>query len=324
MSKKSVYTADDNAVIEHLNQWRVAHGVSQAALGRMARLSGATVSQVLGGSYPSSPAVLLKTLLQAVDAFSTQPDADAKPVESTVFRRGLALFRRARAERGFTVFAGNVGVGKTVAIRAYAAATANTFVIDATPLMTLQILIKKLARLVLGEVKGSTAQLYDDVVARLSGSDSFIIIDEAETLNDKQLHMIRRISDIAGIGVALVGTQHLRAMIGRESGQFDQIRSRTGFWPAAVSGITAEDAAMFVAAAFPGETVAADVVKRLYAYSRGSARMLGKQLLPAVREARGERALDVALVDAVAVSGLGLQKQGSEVRDQGSTAGTGS
>ena len=55
------------------------------------------------------------------------------------------------------------------------------------------------------------------------------------------------------------------------------------------------------------EDVADDVVARLYAYSRGSARMLVEGLLAAIKEFRKGRALDVKLVDAVAKQALCLQ-----------------
>jgi type II secretory pathway predicted ATPase ExeA len=73
-----------------------------------------------------------------------------------------------------------------------------------------------------------------------------LIVDEAETLTPHQLHTLRRLRDLANVGIVLAGTEWLTGLIKPERGQFDQIRSRCGFWPETVRGITAEDAAALV------------------------------------------------------------------------------
>jgi DNA transposition AAA+ family ATPase len=145
------------------------------------------------------------------------------------------------------------------------------------------------------------------VVDALKGTNSLLIVDEAETLTPHQLHTLRRLRDLSNIGIVLAGTEYLTGLIKPERGQFDQIRSRCGFWPETIKGISAEDAAALVQSSLGTEDVADDVVARLYAYSRGSARMLVEGLLAAVKEFRKGRTLDVKLVDAVAKQALCLQ-----------------
>ena len=74
-----------------------------------------------------------------------------------------------------------------------------------------------------------------------------------------------------------------------------------------MTGITAEDAAALVQSAFGAEEVAEDVIARLYAYCKGSARMLVEGLVAGIKEFRKSRPLDVKLVVAVAKQALCLQ-----------------
>ncbi|MCL2162337.1 MAG: AAA family ATPase, partial [Betaproteobacteria bacterium] len=182
-----------------------------------------------------------------------------------------------------------------------------TYIIEANPCMTPQTLIKQLARMVAGIEKGSIAEKFDQIVSSLKDTDSLVVIDEAETLTPNQLHTIRRIRDVANVGVVLAGTEHLSGLIRPAHGQFDQIRSRVGFWPETVKGIKEADAAALVQAAFGTEEVPDETVSRLFAYSKGSARMLVEGLVAAMKEFRQGRALDTNLVDAVAKQALCLQ-----------------
>jgi DNA transposition AAA+ family ATPase len=173
--------------------------------------------------------------------------------------------------------------------------------------MTPQSLIRQLARAVAGIEKGSIADKFDQTVESLRDTDSLLIVDEAETLTPHQLHTIRRVRDLARVGFALSGTEHLAGIIKPAHGQFDQIRSRVGFWPETVKGITLEDAAALTQSAFGAEEVADEVIARLFAYCKGSARMLAEGLIAGIREFRRGRALDVKLIDAVARQVLCLQ-----------------
>jgi hypothetical protein len=96
-------------------------------------------------------------------------------------------------------------------------------------------------------------------------------------------------------------------MIRPAHGQFDQIRSRVGFWPGTVKGISEEDCAALAQSAFGAEDVPDDVIARLFSYSKGSARMLCEGLIAAIKEFRQARPLDVKLVDLVAKQALCLQ-----------------
>lgn len=302
------YTPDDIGQIEQIKVWLSEREYKQAALARLARVSASTLSQILGGSYATSPSKMLVNVANAMKhADDTASDALA-PVETSVFRLAQTACQMARRYRNFAVLSAFVGTGKTFAVKHYQRTTPNTYLIEATPTMTVQSLIKLMARTVAGyEGKGSIDDKFQAVISSLQNTDSLLIVDEADTLTPHVLHTLRRLRDLANIGIVLAGTEHLTGLIRPAHGQFDQIRSRTGFWPETVKGITADDAAALTQAAFGDEDVSDEVIKRLYAYSKGSARMLIEGLVAAITQFRGNRELNVALVDAVAKQALCLQ-----------------
>jgi len=303
----SHYTSADVAMIEKARQWIADREYTQAALARLARISSSSLNQIIKGVYATSPSKMLAAVESAMRHADETSGHIVAPVETSVFRLANIACDMARRYRNFAVLSAFVGTGKTFAVKHYAATHPNTYVIEATPTMTPQSLTKLLARLVVGLEKGSIADKFDQVVASLKNTDSLIIVDEAETLTPHQLHTIRRIRDLANIGIVLCGTEHLSGLIKPQHGQFDQIRSRTGFWPETVRHITDADAAALVQSAFGVEEVGEEVIARLYAYCKGSARMLVEGLIAGVKEFRRGRALDVKLVDAVAKQALCLQ-----------------
>jgi len=302
------YTAADIALIERIKAWMEERKYSQAALARLARVSSSTLSQILNGVYITSPSKQLVPVESAMrHADETSNDA-AVPVETSVYKLAHTTCDMARRYRNFAVLPGYVGVGKTFALKCYAASRSNTHMIEATPTMTPSSLVKMLSRKITGyDSKGSIADRFDAVVEALRNTDSLLIVDEAETLTPRQLHTLRRLRDLANIGIVLSGTEYLTGLIKPERGQFDQIRSRCGFWPETITQITREDAAALVQSKFGSEEVADDVVLRLYQYSKGSARMLTEGLIAGIKAFRKNNALDVKLVDAVAKKALCLQ-----------------
>ncbi len=304
----SHYTAEDITRIERVAAWLEAKSYSQAALARLARISPSTLNQMLKGGYATSPTKLLANVEGAIIHSEETTSNAVAVVETSVYLLAVACCRRARASRNFAVFSGFVGVGKTFALKHYATSTPNTYVIEATPTMTPQSLIKLLARVVAGfDGKGSIDTKFSAVVDALRNTDSLLIIDEAETLTPNQLHTLRRIRDLSNIGIVLAGTEHLSGLIKPQHGQFDQIRSRTGFWPETVQQITEDDAAALTQSAFGKEEVSDEVLKRLYQYSKGSARMLVEGLLPAIKDYRKGRELDIKFIDAIAKQALNLK-----------------
>jgi hypothetical protein len=310
------YSELDRKSIAQINQWLDERKlskdgmerISQAALARMSRIGVSTLSQVLSGNYGASPSKLIEQVLSAMRHAEETSDDMIPAVETSVFKLVQTACTMARRYRNFSVISAYVGTGKTFSLRYYTRNNPNTFLIEANPTFTPTTIVKKLAQTIIGhDVGGKIYDQFEAVVNAVKNTDSLIILDEAETLTPKQLELLRRIRDTAGVGVVLAGTEYLTGLIKPEHGQFDQIRSRTGFWPETVRQITKDDAIALIQAGFPSEDVADDVIDRLYAYSRGSARMLVEGLVAGVHQFRKGRDLDVKLIDAVASQALCLQ-----------------
>lgn len=301
------YTPADIELIGTIRDWIAARGYTQAGLARLARISASSLNQILKGSYATSPAPLL-TAVESAMRHADEARTDAVTVvETSVYRLATTACTMARRYRNFAVLSAYVGTGKTYALKHYAKTNPNVYLIEADPTMTPTGLVKLLARLVGVTESVSVGDKFSTVVEQLRDTDSLVIVDEAETLTPQQLHTLRRLRDKANVGIVLAGTEHLTGLIKPMHGQFDQIRSRTGFWPQTVQAISADDATALVQSAFGAEEVTEDVIARLYAYSKGSARMLVEGLIAGIKQFRGDRPLDVKLVDAVARQALCLQ-----------------
>ncbi len=281
--------------------------VSQAALARMARIGVSTISQILSGTYATSPTKIIEQIISAIKHIEEQETDLLPAVETSVFKMVQTACTMARRNRNFAVISAYVGLGKTFSLKYYAKQNPNTFMIEADPTMTPQTIVKEFAKRILGpDAHGTNYVMLEAVISELKDTDSLIILDEAETLTPKQLHIVRRIRDKANIGVVLSGTEYLNGLIKPEHGQFDQIRSRTGFWPETIRKITKDDGAALVQAAFPGEDISDEVIERMMAYCQGSARMLVEGLIASVNQFRKGRELDTKLVDAIAAQALCL------------------
>lgn len=314
-TSNSFYTEEDNknvkSILEFLDQRKQGTAtdkrISQSALARIARVGVSTLSQILTGNYNASPTKLLAQVVSAMRA-SQQDESNVIPlVETSVFRIVTTACKMARRHHNFSVVSAFVGTGKTSALKNYTKQHSNVFMIEARPMMTPQRLVKELAKQVLGHDKGSIDGLLDSIIAELKDTDSLIIFDEAETVTASLLHLIRRIRDLANIGVVLSGTEYLHSKINPVGGEFDQIRSRVGFWPTVIYGVSPEDSAAMLQAGFPDEDLTEEFIKRCVHYSKGSARMLVENLMTAIQNYRGANPLSVELVDKVATTVLFLK-----------------
>lgn len=157
MSKKypEHYTAADIALIERIQTWMAEKSYKQAALARLSRVAASTLSQILGGTYITSPSKQLASVNSAMRHADETSSDTAAPVETSVYKLAHTACDMARRYRNFAVLPGHVGVGKTFALKRYLAMRSNTHMIEATPTMTPSSLVKLLARKVVGfDVKG--------------------------------------------------------------------------------------------------------------------------------------------------------------------------
>uniref|UniRef100_UPI00129A9791 AAA family ATPase n=1 Tax=Eikenella corrodens TaxID=539 RepID=UPI00129A9791 len=64
------------------------------------------------------------------------------------------------------------------------------------------------------------------VIKKLQSSGRLLIVDEAENLSTRSLELLRRLHDLAGIGLVLVGTPRLLSNLKGRHGELEQLYSR--------------------------------------------------------------------------------------------------
>ncbi len=315
------YTADDRAAVERILAW-MQQEPKRRTRAWLARASGdapGTVTGILSGKYPSPPAGKLTRYLDVItraDERAALSLDEVAFVPTSVYQLAVAVCARARLYRNFGVLSAWVGTGKTTALRRYATDTPGTIYIpgdpDMQPRTLLEDIVDALGVVVPSRGRGgaSRSDLFRAVVRSVRGQDCLVILDEAEKCQPGTLEHLRRVRDQGEVGVVLAGTERLVGVLKRAHGQFDQIRSRVGFWPPVIRALTRDDSDAIVTAALGGEDGAMDpaVLETCWALTQGSCRLLAEGLLPAVRDyglSKGHELSD-ALIRQVAKKALGL------------------
>lgn len=297
------YSPTEKEACQRIDQWLKAHAQTRAWLGRAARISGAAVSQVLNGNYPTSPADFIDKMLDAqsqADARGIATSEAGSYVVTSISKVVRVVCDRSRKHGNFGVVAGNVGVGKTAALQWYVAHNKHTVLLEADPDMTPGVMLTDLLAALGAACPRSLAEKFSAVVAALENTTTLLLIDEAETMQPRCLHYLRRIRDKAGVGVVLCGTGRLMQLVGAERGAFDQIFSRTGMSTKLIKTITEDDHNEIARAALAEHEPTDAVLALLWGYSKGSARMLTENLIPALRDfGLGKHPLTPALVKKV-------------------------
>lgn len=311
-AKARAYLPLDFEKVEKVTRWLAEHGKTRAWLSKKGNMPSGTLSQILSGKYISSPTKQLDLLLSVI-ATETERLNDGTPgyIHGQVHKLMNVVFDRTRKHQNFGVITGYVGVGKTRTAKEYTAAVPLTILVESSPNMTPGVLLTVLLDALNSPVPPGLDRKFREIVRVLGGTNYLLIIDEAEKLSSSALEYLRRIRDMARVGIVLTGTEKLSNLIKPQHGQFDQIRSRVGMWPKTIESIGRDDADDMVRAAFAdlGE-VPDDMLDALWAYSSGSARVLNENLLPALRDFGnlGKNALSGELVHAVAQKALFMER----------------
>ena len=270
------YRAADLKAVRRVQSW-LGSGRTKAALARASGISTGTVSQVLSRQYPSSPTAHLEAMAAAIERERKRASipAEIPYTETSVARLIQGVIRRAHEDRDFGIFAGRVGVGKTVALRRYAEDHPGVALfLEAYPGAGAPVILRMLAsRLGTLGRRRTVADLTASLVDTLQPSDRVILVDEAETLTDQALLHLRRISDAARIGIVLAGTPALVGLVQDPDGKFGQISSRIGLWPPVCQSILEADATALTES-YLGKSPEAETRSAIWSACQGSARAL--------------------------------------------------
>lgn len=319
------YTDEDQASVALVIEWlndpaQRGRGWHRAALARAAGINKGRVHQILAGTYPSSPTAALAAMTNVVQREHDRARHNIGMVfaPTSVYRLVVAACHRAHLYRNFAVVSAFVGTGKTVSIKRYADEHANTYLLEATPGMTAEVLLTDLVEMTDAVVartnrhsQGTRAERLRAVIRALKGTDSLLILDEAENTTTQTLEYVRRIRDLAEVGVVLSGSEKLQPMLRDPRGRFGQISSRVGFWPPVVRGITEEDAHTITRTVLgERDDLTDEVLDAFWQMCDGSARVLGEDLIPGVRDYGLRKGLELSadLVFQVGQDVLGFKR----------------
>ena len=189
---------------------------------------------------------------------------------------------------------GEAGLGKTVTLKQYAKTVDNVILVEVTPTYSPKVMLVELCNR-LGIVPSRSNHDNEvSIVEKLKGSDKLLIIDEAELLAYKSLEIIRRIHDMAKIGVVLAGMPRLRANLHGKNGEYKQLYSRIGFFHDMGEELSEEDIGMLTAATIG----TSEFNDKLYQVSHGNARRLNKLLRGINRMAQiNKRPINEAMIN---------------------------
>lgn len=215
-------------LIEYIN----STGQSQAAISKRIGLSPATISQFLSDSYSGDNeeiSIMVNSFLYLQEmrkSYTKAPDF-TDSLKNT--RKIINTLDYVYANRCTGVVSGVSGCGKTTALKNYQKIMNGVIYIQADATKWSPCSILKLISKSTGEpCKGSSSDILDNLVDKLTGTDKLVIIDEAQHLKAKAFDTLRVLNDRAEVGVIYAGTPDIiqRMTIGRAKEEFDQVYSR--------------------------------------------------------------------------------------------------
>lgn len=309
------YTPQDVSKSETVKKWLEDRKKSRAWLSKKADIPSGTLSQILSGKYVSSPTRQLNRMLEVLDVEGERlKDGTPGYVRGSVHKLMGVVCDRTRKHQNFGVITGYVGVGKSRFCTEYRETNQMTLLVEVSPNMTPGVLMTELLEQLNNAVPNGLDRKFRELVRVLKGTNYLIVADEAEKMSSSALEHLRRLRDMAQVGVVLVGTEKLTSLIKPQHGQFDQVRSRVGMWPETIQRISRDDADDMVRAALAeaGE-LADEVLDSLWAYCDGSARVLNENLIPAIKDyGMGSLPLSSSMIEKIAARVLFMTKPRAE------------
>ena len=270
---------------ESFKEFLDKYKISQNKAAESAGYAGSVVSQWLNGTYKGDADAVESALQTWMEREKNRRSRRSVPlVETENLRRIINAIQIAHEERDIAVITGPAGVGKTTALRKYAAENPNgSILIEVDESMGKIALIKEIAEKLSIDRNGSHVDLVRRVAATLADRDVIVIVDEADYLNDGALELIRRVvNDKGQSGLVLCGLQRLVFRIKNLKNDHQQLASRVGVL-LEVSDLTTGDAEKMIASVWPDLDKGA--VQAFVKTASGSARALAKLIDRAHRTA---------------------------------------
>lgn len=232
---------ENTEIINAVNDYCEQKAISKADLATMTGISGATISNMTNGKWESITAKMWQRLWNHV-----RPFQDGKVFQTSDFYAVHRLCDRARGNRYMVGLTGDTGMGKTVALEAYAR-RGNVFYIYYNSTMRPKHFYLELGRLLGYDFDGNMYDVVNKACETLNAMDSpLIIIDEASKLTDAMVHSLHVLRDrtMRNCGMVLAGMPYFRSSLinkaNRHKMGFSEFLRRIMLWHD-MSGLTADE-----------------------------------------------------------------------------------
>lgn len=309
-----------------LEAWIEEHQLDYTASARQLGLgdNGRTpVSSFVRGKFDGDPTRLVLAIEQ-FRATVEGPDGISKIIGFRETRSARAVWQHANEARDghkMAAVIGFTGYGKTESLKQFQRLTHNDSkppvrIITCNVLVNAPFLARKLA-LDMGIVEkgGEPAMCLELVTKRLRAHPEFWIIDEANFLQERCLHVLRNIHDVTATGMILAGTPTFLGMIANRASSNTALRAGESGRDRGFDGPLALFADRVFTQVLPGvmedevTEIAEDVLKaslseealsKLVFYVNHNMRLLTRMLLQLreIRQKSGARKIDEKMIEA--------------------------
>lgn len=251
--------------------------IDQATLAKKIGYSPAVVNTFLKGSYKGN----IENITDALKKFLVSFNEDKKRIktvlkfcETSVSRNIFNIASMCKYNGEMDVCVGSSGLGKTTAINEFQRLNNNVIVVDPDEKCSTRALLKQIGtQLKLPNFSWRMEDFLTDIVRKLYGTGSLIIIDEAENLNPSMFRTIRKLHDRCEgtCAILFVGTETLYGNLLRMSGELNYVVNRIACC-AKVDKLNDSDIKKLVTQIFPDATD--DVLRAFVKETNRNARVL--------------------------------------------------
>ncbi|MEX1120902.1 MAG: AAA family ATPase [Balneolales bacterium] len=228
--------------------------VSGNAVSRSLGISGSQLSQFMNKKYTGDNLGLAKKINAFLKRQKERVDYNdiLQEILSTKnVQRVMNIARICHIEGEIGVVTGEAGISKTSGLKKYISENPGSGIfIEVVPGMSAKILMTEISKAVGLAGEGTQYTMFGEVKDKLKNSGRLIIVDEAEHLPVSALELLRRIHDLAGVGILICGLPKLLTNLRGKKNDFKQLYSRVGV-KAELKDLEQDDVKMLVQSAIP-------------------------------------------------------------------------
>ena len=225
-----------DALREAVKELMAAQALTQIKAAREMGRSASALNQWLKGSYSGAVAEVEEDARRWLAGYERARrlglDTEMRVFKTRSGAAYQATLLYAQTAGQFGVIYGESGLGKTVAVRAYAAANPNVWVATASPAESRLVpFLRLLGRAVgVNQVGTGASDVTDAIVGKVRGTRGLIVVDEADHVDLQSLEQLRSIHDRTNVGVCLVGNETVYSQLtgGARRAEFARLYSRIG------------------------------------------------------------------------------------------------